>query len=85
MNRNKFPGSGGDAFERPPGAAEVVADEFITGKLHPEWHGDAGQDRTPETYTDDVLRRVRERGEDLMRAKEQARAKGKDRDRDRDR
>lgn len=85
MNRANPPGGGRDAFEHPPGAAEVVAEEFITGKLHPEWHGDAGQARPPETYTDDVLRRVREREEEPLRAKEQARSKQKDRDQDRDR
>ena len=87
MNRDQFPGSGGrDAFDHPPTAAEVVAEEFITGKLHPEWHGDAGQDRQPEqTYTDDVLKRVREREEALMREEARAREKAKDRDRDRER
>ena len=86
MTREKFPGSGGrDAFERPPGAAEIVAEEFITGKLHPEWHGDpaARESRPPEVYTDDVLQKIREREEALMRA--QARAREKDRDRDRER
>lgn len=85
MTRERPPGSGRDAFERPPSAAEVVAEELITGKLHPEWHGEPGQDRPRETYTDDVLKRVREREEDLLRAKEQARTKQKDRDQDRDR
>lgn len=85
MTRGKPLSGTRDAFERPPGAAEIVAEEFITGKLHPEWHGDAGQDRPPETYTDDVLRRVREREEELFRAKDQARSKQKDRDQDRDR
>ena len=60
MNREQFPGSGGrDAFEKRPTAAEVVAEEFITGQLHPEWHGvSAGQDPPPDAgeVSDLVLR-----------------------------
>ena len=79
-----YPGSGGrDAFERPPGAAEVVFEEFATGKLHPEWHGREKSDPTSERYTDDVLRRVQEREADLIRAREAAKARDEDREKDR--
>lgn len=49
MGHEKFPGSGGrDAFERSPGAPEIVAEEFITGRLHPEWHGESPELHPPE-------------------------------------
>ena len=84
MTREKFPGGGGrDAFERPPSAAEIVAEELITGKLHPEWHGEAHEDRPPKIYSDDVLQKIREREEELMRAQTRSRDKAKDRDRER--
>lgn len=87
MRQEHFPGMGGhDAFERKPSPVEIVADEFYTGTLHPEWHGDAGQGRLPETYTDDVLRKIREREEELLRQQKQAKpAKDKMCDDDRDR
>jgi hypothetical protein len=50
-----------------PGAAKVVAKEFLTGELHPEWHGD-GKDQDQgdnKPYTDSVLQnleRNKERG-----------------------
>lgn len=28
-----------DVFERKPTAPEIIASEFITGKLHEQWHG----------------------------------------------
>lgn len=81
MNQKRS-GASRDAFERPPSAAEIVAEEFLTGELHPEWHGEKPREE-PKTYTDAVLQKIREREAELYRAKEQTRQKDKDRDRER--
>lgn len=50
-----------DKTPKRPGAAKVVAKEFLTGELHPEWHGDGKEKESQEAekpYTDSVLRGV---------------------------
>jgi hypothetical protein len=82
MNKPPFPGRTGDAFARPDSPVEIVAEEFLTGELHPDWHppeGEAPPARAP--YTDDVLKKAREREVELLKARERAREKDKDRDR----
>lgn len=49
-----------DWTDTGPSAVEIVESEFITGKLHPEWHGD-GRAEVPtenQPYTDSVLRDI---------------------------
>lgn len=51
-----------DWTDTGPSAVEIVESEFITGKLHPAWHGDGQENNQGETpaedrpYTDSVLR-----------------------------
>lgn len=53
-----------DWTDTGPSVAEIVESEFITGKLHPEWHGDGQENDQAETqpedrpYTDSVLRDI---------------------------
>ena len=49
-----------DWTDTGPSAAEIVESEFITGKLHPEWHGDGQEHDQAENrpYTDSVLRDI---------------------------
>lgn len=44
--------------EPQPTTVEIVAEEFLTGQLHPAWHG---KNEARDRYTDDILRRVKER------------------------
>ena len=44
----------------PPTAPEIVADEFATGKLHPDWHGQPSAE-VPQVYTDDILKKLQKR------------------------
>jgi Relaxase/Mobilisation nuclease domain len=82
MSKPQFPGYGGDAFARPDGAAEIVAEEFLTGELHPDWH--PGKAEAPSApYTDEVLKKAREREAELEAVRTRAREKNKDLERDR--
>lgn len=53
-----------DWTDTGPSAAEIVESEFITGKLHPEWHGDGQEQDLGQTppenrpYTDSILRDI---------------------------
>jgi hypothetical protein len=87
MGQDNMPGMHGrDAFERKPSTVEIVAEEFITGKLHPEWHGTQSQEPQGRPYTDDVLRRVRNLENQLLREQEPAKTpQDKKRDDDRGR
>ena len=65
-NESKFGGPGGTVWGLPPDTTpEIVIEELVTGKLHPDWHGQPGEavkTKEPEkTYTDDILKKLQER------------------------
>ena len=67
MPETRVSGAGGTVWGTPePSAPEIVAEEFATGKLHPKWHGDPSKaperPREERRYSDDILKRVQERG-----------------------
>jgi Relaxase/Mobilisation nuclease domain len=61
--------AGGVVWGQPePIAAEIVMETLVTGKLHPQWHGDSRQvgDTTTaielnSVYSDDILKKLKER------------------------
>ena len=62
----KLGGPGGTVWGMPPPTApEIVAEEFATGKLHPDWHGQPSAE-VPQVYTDDILKKLQERDADRV-------------------
>lgn len=65
MSETKLGGPGGTVWGMPPDTAlDIVAEEFLTGKLHPDWHGKPEPDKSAEArkaYSDDILRKLEER------------------------
>jgi hypothetical protein len=62
-NETKFGGPGGTVWGVPPDTTpEIVIEELVTGKLHPDWHGQPGETKEPpRAYTDDILKKLQER------------------------
>jgi hypothetical protein len=92
MTPPNFPPKGvPNGFERDPSPVEIVAEEFLTGELHPHWHPNARvhgqaknlQESSPaiseKHYDDPVLKAIRERELALLKTIE----KRKDKDRER--
>lgn len=55
--------------ERKPSTAEILASEFITGKLHPEWHPSAQEKEREEKYTDPILQAMRQKEKNPVQEK----------------
>ena len=68
-NETKLGGPGGTVWGIPPDTApEIVIKEFVTGKLHPDWHGGPAEpEKTREplkNYSDDILKKLQKRDVD---------------------
>lgn len=58
--------------EPNPSAAKVVGHEFLTGEMHPAWHGESPPGKDGEVkvrYTDDILKNVREKEAERSKAR----------------
>ena len=64
-NETKFGGPGGTVWGVPPDTTpEIVIEELVTGKLHPDWHGQPSETKEPpRAYADDILKKLQERDE----------------------
>lgn len=84
VSQGNSPGMSWGTME--PTAPEIVAEEFLTGHLHENWHGKPEQpakepskasiDSAEKTYSDDILKRIAEL------EKHKPSSKGTDKDRD---
>jgi hypothetical protein len=73
---------GKDAFDyaADPSAAEIVAEEFVTGKLHEHWHGQ--QEPSAPEYKDDILAKTKSTSQRESASPDRS---GKNKDPDRER